>query len=125
MAMHFVFRIRIRIFSSFRDGTEPQSNSGEFRGFYYASDYGGQSPDNKIQRISTSLQSVAADLTESHPFGVAAPIRHVLPHNDMELLLQLRNFVRKLCARLEKYQKRGIVVEDDHTRVDFLFVVFP
>ena len=71
-----------------------------------------------IQRISTALQSVAADLvTESHPFGVA--IRHVLPHNDMELLLQLHNFVHKLCARLEKYQKRGIVVEDAPTRRGF------
>lgn len=62
-------------------------------------------------------------LTESHPFGFA--IRHVPPHNDMELLLHLRNFVHKLCARLEKYQKRGIVVEDAPKRVDFLFVAFP
>jgi hypothetical protein len=70
------------------------------------------------------VQSVAADLvTESHLFGVA--IRHVLPHNDMELLLQLHNYVHELCARLEKYQKRGIVMEDAPTRVDFLFVAFP
>lgn len=69
--------------------------------------FSSDSAKEKVGRIRSAMRGVAAELGDSY-FCRGIYFRQ----QEKELCLQFHNFVYKLVKRLEKYQKRGIIVQD-------------